>query len=104
MAQAATDIPLALSGTSEGFRSSVDRFKAFASSGPSEIRDDLETIADGYDDFVRVLADANINPGSGQTPTAEDSAEIQAAANALNNPAFQEATARVQAWFDSNCS
>ena len=53
---------------------------------------------------MQVLADANVNPGSGQTPTPEDSAKIQAAANALNTPGFQEATARVQAWFTSNCS
>ena len=103
MSQAATDIPLALSGTSESFRDSVDKFKAFASSGPSEIRGDLETIADGFDDFVKVLADANVNPGSGQTPTPEDSAKIQTAASALSASGFQEATARVQAWFTSNC-
>jgi hypothetical protein len=104
MAQAATDIPLALSGTSQSFRDSVDKFKAFASSGPSEIRGELQTIAKGYDDFVQVLADANVNPGSGQTPTAEDSAKIQAAANALNTPSFQAAIARVQTWFTTNCS
>ncbi|MEA2828374.1 MAG: hypothetical protein QOG43_2813 [Actinomycetota bacterium] len=104
MAQAATDIPLALSGTTESLRNSVDKFKTFASSAPSEIRDDLQTIAGGYDDFVQVLADANITPASGQTPTAEDAAKIQAAADALGTPSFKAATARVQAWFTANCA
>ncbi len=103
MAQAATDIPLALTGTSASLRESVDKFKAFADSGPSEIRSDLQTVAAGYDGFVKVLADAGYNPASGQAPSADEAAKIQAAANSLAGADFQAAVGRVQAYFASNC-
>jgi len=103
MSQAATDIPLALSGTAESLRDSVDEFKAFADDGPSEIRDDLRTVADGYADFVDVLADADINPNSGQAPSGDDAAKIQAAATKLGETDFQAAANRVTAWFATEC-
>jgi hypothetical protein len=104
MSQAATDIPLALSsGTTAGLAGSVDAFKNFADSAPSEIRSDLKTIADGFSDFVKVLVDANISPASGQAPSAETSAKIQAAAEKLSTSDFTAASTRVTAWFTDKC-
>ncbi len=42
--------------------------------------------------------------GSGQQPTPEDAAKIQAAASDLDNPTFKEASARVTAWFAEVCA
>ena len=83
MAAAASAIPRALAGTSASLDASVDQFQAFADAAPSEIKDDLQTVADGYADFVKVLTDANYNPASGQAPSPEVMAKIQAGAEKL---------------------
>ncbi len=103
MAAAASAIPQALAGTSASIDASVDQFEAFADAAPSEIKDDLRDVADGYADFVQVLTDANYNPASGQAPSPEVQAKIQAASEKLEDSDFQEAAARVTAWFQAGC-
>ena len=103
MAAAASAIPQALAGTSAGLDTSIDQVQAFADAAPSEIRDDLQTVSDGYADFVKVLTDTNYNPASGQAPSAEVSAKIQAGAEKLEESDFQEAADRVTAWFEAGC-
>ena len=103
MASAASAIPQALAGTSASIDASVDQFQAFADAAPSEIKDDLETVADGYADFVKVLSDANYNPASGQAPSPEVQAQIESASEKLEASDFQEAAARVTAWFQAGC-
>ena len=103
MATAASAIPQALAGTSASIDASVDQFEAFADAAPSEIRDDLRAVADGYADFARVLTDANYNPASGQAPSPEVQARIAAATEALEDSDFLEAANRVTAWFQAGC-
>jgi hypothetical protein len=103
MASAASAIPQALAGTTAGINASVDQFQAFADAAPSEIKGDLRTVADGYADFVKVLADANYNPASGQAPSPEVQAQIESASKKLEASDFQEAAARVTAWFQAGC-
>ena len=57
----------------------------------------------GYSDFVKVLADANYNPASGQAPSPEVQAKIEAATEKLDTSDFQEAADRVTAWFQAGC-
>ena len=103
MASAASGIPQALAGTSAGIQASVDSFAAFADAAPSEIKGDLRIVANGYAEFVKVLADANYNPASGQPPSSEVQAKIEAASEKLNASDFEEAAARVTAWFKAGC-
>ncbi|MEA2972074.1 MAG: hypothetical protein QOG82_532 [Actinomycetota bacterium] len=103
MASAASAIPQALAGSAASIDASVEQFQAFADAGPSEIKSDLQTVADGYADFVKVLADANYNPASGQAPSPEVQAKIESASQKLEASDFQEAAARVTAWFQAGC-
>jgi hypothetical protein len=92
-----------LTGTSSDIKVSVARLDAFADSAPSEIRADMRTIARGYGDFVKVMADASYDPSSGQPPGAAVIAQLQVATGKLQAPDFQAASARVSAWFRDKC-
>lgn len=103
MVQAAGGFSTAFTGASDDLRDSVAAFEAFADSAPSAIRDDLQTVAQGYAEFVKVLVDANFSPASGEVASPELIANIEAATEKLNNSDFEAAASRVEAWFDGGC-
>jgi len=103
MAQAAAALPQAVAGTTQGIQASVAQFEAFADAAPSEIKNDLRTVAAGYADLVKVLSDANYDPASGQPPSPEVQARIRAATEDLEDSDFLEAANRVTAWFQDGC-
>lgn len=104
MAEAASAVPKAFSGTPQEIRSSVDALEAFAKAAPSEIRADLAVVVKGYAAMAAVLADANYDPSSGQPPSAETIQKLTAASSSLNQPEFQAASERVSTWFSEECS
>ncbi len=103
MAQAAGGLSTAFSGQTDDLENSVDAFEAFAANAPSEIRDDLRTVAEGYSEFVEILAEANFNPTSGEAPSPEAMAKLEAASEKFDDSGFEEAAARVSAWFENEC-
>ncbi|HEX7277445.1 MAG TPA: hypothetical protein VF244_08740 [Acidimicrobiales bacterium] len=103
MAQAAGGLSTAFSGGSEDLEDSVEAFEAFAANAPSEIRDDLRTVAEGYAEFVEILADANFNPASGEAPSPETMARLEAASEQFDDSEFEAAAERVTAWFENEC-
>ncbi len=100
---AATSVSQAFSGTgdAEGVEEARAEFEEFAENAPDEISDDLQVLADAYDEFADILDDAGFEPG--ETPTAEAIAELQAAIAAIDQVEVTEAAANVNAWTTANC-
>ena len=68
---------------------------------PDEIRTDLRTVADGYEEYADALADLDL--GEGQAPSAEDLQAIQAAIASIDQVEVQAAAERLSAWAETNC-
>jgi len=103
LGKAASALPQAFSGVSADMGSAVDELKAFAKSAPSEIRSDLTTLAEGYQQLGTVLADADIKFTPGQQPSAEALQKLQVASEKVDTPDFQAAAKRVGDWFANGC-
>lgn len=101
-AAAAAAIPQGTGGTSD-LGSSVAQLEAFAAAAPEEVRDDLQTVAEGYASFAQAFEDSGYDPASAQPPTAEQLAAITAAAEQLDSEEFQAAADRVSAYFEAGC-
>ncbi len=103
MAKAGSAVPAAMSGGAGDIQASLDELQAFADNAPDEIKSDMQTVAQGYAAFVKAMADAGYDPTSGQPPSAEAIAAIQAAAASLDTTDFRTASKHVSDWFQTNC-
>jgi len=79
--------------TSEFF----DRFEA-----PEEIQADFQILADAYAAYGAALQDIGLE--AGQTPSAEQLQQYQQALASIDQPGVAEASERISAWADQNCS
>jgi hypothetical protein len=104
MAAAAQAMPAVMSGSAADLEQSIEQFQAFAEAAPEEIRDDMQTLAEGYAQIAQVLADADFDPASGQPPSPETIAALEQASQALNSEEFTAAAERVSAYFESGCA
>ena len=100
---AAASVATAFSGT--GVTAEADetqaQFEEFAENAPDEIADDLQVLAEAYEEYADALADVDIEPG--QAPDAETLQEIQAAIASIDQVEVTEAAANVNAWTTANC-
>ena len=103
MSAASAAVPQAMYGEAGDLNTSLDQLKAFAEAAPEEIRDDLLLVYQGYGDFMAAMQDAGYDPSSGEPPSAEVIAAMQAASVKLQSADFVAASDRVSAWFQSNC-
>ena len=103
MSAAAAAVPQAMSGEAGDLSTSLAQLQAFAEAAPEEIRADLMLIYQGYGGFMSAMQDAGYDPNSGQPPSAEMIAAMQAASAKFQDPEFTAASDRVQAWFAENC-
>ena len=103
MSAAAAAVPQAMTGEAGDLSTSLDQLQAFAEAAPEEIRDDLVLVYEGYSDMMAAMQDAGYDPSSGQPPSAEVIAAMQAASVELQSPDFVAASDRVSAWFETNC-
>jgi len=104
MAEAAAAVPQAFSGTNnETLQDSIDRLDEAANAAPSEIRADMQIVADGYKKIVSILVDANFDPASGQAPSQETIQTLEEASAEVDSAEFKAAADRVQAWFQDEC-
>jgi hypothetical protein len=94
----------AISGVASGLEESVQTLDAFAESAPEEIAEDLKTVAEGYASVAQAVEEADFDAASGETPSAQEVAAIQAASEALNEQGFRDAVQRVDTWFREECS
>lgn len=100
---AAAAAPQAATGGAADLEQSIEQLEAFAAAAPEEIRDDVQTIAEGYAEIADVFRDAGFDPASGEPLSAETIAALTAAAERLQTPEFQGAVDRVSAYFDAEC-
>jgi len=103
MAAAAAAVPQSLGGDAASLEDSISQLEAFASAAPEEIREDLQTVYEGYASVARALQESGFDPSSGQAPPPEVLAALQAAAAELDAQDFRDAVDRVNAWFESEC-
>ena len=102
-ALAVGSISLVLSGQSneKEFNDAIAKLSSVANDAPSEIRNDLKTLAAGYAAYAKGLKDAGYKPGV--TPSAADLKAMEKASAELNKPEFEKASDKVTAWFDKEC-
>ena len=103
MAKAGSQVTAAMGGGAGDLQTSLDELKAFADNAPDEIKADMQTVVDGYAAFAQAMADSGYDPASGQAPSADQLAAIQAATASLNTADYQTASKNVSAWFKQNC-
>ena len=75
---------------------------ALAEKVPDEIREDVETVAAAYSQYIDVIQDVGIEPG--EIPTAEQAQQLQ---DALQNVGEADVTAageRLSVWTTENCT
>ena len=103
MSAAAAAVPQAMSGGAADLDQSLTQLQAFAEAAPEEIRADLVLVYEGYGAYMAAMQDAGYDPSSGEAPSAEAIAAMEAASQQLSDPAFTAASERVSAWFATNC-
>ena len=91
----------AAGGGTGNLSDAANEFQAFVHEVPSEIRGDVQTIADAFTKYANALKGVDL--GSGQTPSAADLAKIQNALKSFNQAKLQAAEAHIQAWTQKNC-
>jgi ABC-type glycerol-3-phosphate transport system substrate-binding protein len=80
----------------------AETFSEFADNAPEEIRADMQTLANAYEEIVEALADIDIDPGA--TPTAEQVAALTQALASVDQAGVAEAGERISAWAQENCT
>ncbi len=94
---------VAMSGDTSATQDALHQLDAYASQVPEEIQGDLNTVIEGVQAFEQAIADVGYDPSSGQPPTAEQLAALQAASAAFGDPAFTTASDNVSAWITNEC-
>jgi hypothetical protein len=103
MASAGGAFASAVGGDASQMQAAVDQLQGYVDQVPDEIKDDLNTVATSYQQYVQAMADSGYDPTSGQAPTAEQLAAISAAGDAMSTDEFTTASDNVSAWLDANC-
>ena len=95
----------ALSATISGghfdLHTAVNAYQAMANAAPSEIRPDLELIAQAFTSFATALSKAGYTPGN--VPTASQISALQSAGQAFSQPQLRAAEQRISVWAQHNC-
>jgi hypothetical protein len=81
--------------------SASEVFDELADRVPEEIRDDYRVLADNFKQFADALKGVDLT--SGETPSPETLAKLQAAAAAMDQPEIQQASQNIEAWVQENC-
>jgi hypothetical protein len=76
-------------------------YQSFVDKAPSEIKPDLQVLADAYSKIADAIGKIDIKPG--QTPDAATIQKIQEALASIDNAKVQAATQHLSAWVTSNC-
>lgn len=91
----------ALGGTSGSSDETSAAFEELASKVPDELEADVKVLADAYTEYAAELEDIGIE--AGQTPSAEQLQQLQAALASFNDQGVAEASERLTAWAETNC-
>ncbi len=80
-------------------------FDRMSDVAPSEIKDDLATMADALSEFFTILESENVdlsNPATFADPAVQDA--LQRAAEKMEATEFEEAAENVGTWFEDECA
>jgi hypothetical protein len=92
----------ALTGAEGDAEKQAQLFQEFADQAPSEIRSDVQTIADAFTKIASALQGVNLQ--SGQAPSAEALAKLQQLSNEIDQAKVTRASENISAWVQKNCS
>ena len=104
LAESAAKVGQDVSGSSAAgnLQDAAKQFQAFVSVVPSEIKGDVQTIADAFTAYANALKGVNLT--AGQTPSAADLQKLQAAAKSFDQQKVLTAEQHLAAWTKKNCS
>jgi hypothetical protein len=100
LASSAQKFSAALTGAAGNLKKQAQLFQEFADKAPSDIRSDVKTIADAFSK----LADAGVNFKTGQVPSSDQLAKLQAAVKQIDQAKVTQASQRISAWVQKNCT
>ena len=89
----------ALTGASD--EEATEAFQKLVDEVPEEIKADVQVLADWLADYTAKLQDIGLT--TGQVPTAEQLAQLQAALADTNEDEITAASQRLEAWANDNC-
>jgi hypothetical protein len=91
----------ATGGKTPDYAKEVSLFKGLADAAPSDVRGDLETLADAFTAEASAMQKAHITPG--KTPSASQLAALAEAGKAFSAPKVLAATQHLEAYGQSHC-
>jgi ABC-type glycerol-3-phosphate transport system substrate-binding protein len=91
-------IAAAFSGTGGG---DTEELAELAEKVPDEIKADVQILADAFGEYAAKLQDIGVE--AGETPSADQVQEIQAAIASLDQQELTAASERIEAWAQENC-
>ena len=100
LATSAQKFSAALTGASGDIKKQADIFQKFADKAPSEIRADVKTIADAFSK----IAASGVTLKTGQVPSSDQLAKLQAAVKQIDQAKVTAASQRISAWVQKNCN
>ena len=100
LASSAQKFSAALTGASGDIKEQARIFQQFADKAPSDIRSDVKTIADAFSK----IADSGVTLKTGQVPSSDQLAKLQAAIKQINQAKVTQAEQRISAWVQKNCT
>ena len=91
----------AAAGGTGNLDTAAKEFQAFVDAVPSEIKPDVQTLADAFTAYANALKGVHLT--AGQTPSAADLQKLQAATKSFDVQKVQAAEAHLTAWTKTNC-
>jgi hypothetical protein len=97
---AAASFGQALAGVS-GTPEQTNAFEELADKVPDEIKADVQVLAEAYARYAAEIRDVGLE--AGQTPSAEQLQQLQAALASFDEQGVSEASERLSTWAQANC-
>ena len=97
---AAASFSQAFTGTSAS-SDETNAFEELAAKVPDEIKADVQVLAEAYAKYAAEIKDVGIE--AGQTPSAEQLQQLQAALASFDQQGVSEASQRLSTWAQTNC-
>jgi hypothetical protein len=101
MVAAVASFSQAFAGASGSSDETSAAFEELADKVPDEIQADVQVLANAYSDYAAELQDIGIE--AGETPSAAQIQQLQAALASFDQQGVPEASERLSAWAQTNC-
>jgi hypothetical protein len=103
LAEAAQKIgqDMSASSASGNLQDVAQEFQKFVDIVPSEIKSDVQTLADAFSKYADALKGVDLT--SGKTPSAADLQKVQSALKSMDVQKVQTAEQHLEAWTQQNC-